>query len=117
MDGDLSLGMALSQHMLPGDWNERHPYVRYETPKGWAAGAFRNSEGDLSLTGGRVFRNDDGWFLDMGLATGYEAAPVVPFVRGGYEKGPARVFVAPAATKNGDIGGLFGLEIDLWSSR
>lgn len=117
MEGDLSLGLALSRHLLPGDWNETHPYVRYEHPSGWGGGMFRNSEGDLSLTLGRVFRHPKGWYAEVGGATGYEAAPVVPFVRGGYENNGKRVFLAPAATKNGNLGALFGLEVDLWGNR
>lgn len=115
--GDLSVGFALTHHALPGAWNERHPYVRYETPENWTFGAFRNSEGRLSLTGGYTFRDDGPVSLETGLATGYSAAPVVPMVRVQYETGPARWFVMPAATEKGDLGAVFGVEADLWRSR
>jgi hypothetical protein len=106
----LSACLALSLHILPGDWNSVHPCLRYERD-GWVVGAFLNSEERLSLSVGREWTSGP-WWAQAGLATGYSAAPVVPMVRGGYDFGPARAFVAPAATVDGDLGIVLGLEIN-----
>ena len=88
-----------------------HPCLRYARD-GWVAGAFLNSEGRLSVSAGREWASGP-WWAQAGLATGYSAAPVVPMVRGGYDFGPARVFVAPAATVKREVGLVIGLEFQI----
>lgn len=107
----LSACIALSFHLIPGDWNEVHPCVRYEHGN-MAATAYLNSEGDLSLAASHVWRWP-GYFFEAGLVSGYEAFPVVPFARAGVEKGPTRYFVAPALTTDGDVGLVLGVEFRL----
>lgn len=104
----LSACLALSVHLLPGEWNAVHPCVRLESG-GWVAGAFLNSERNVSFSVGREWQ-DGPWWLELGLATGYTGGPVVPVVRAGYDLGRARLFAAPAATVEGDIGVVLGIE-------
>ena len=99
---------ALSLHFLEGDWNGIHPCVRFERD-GWVAGAFLNSEGRVSLSVGHEWQNGL-LFAEAGLATGYSGAPIVPVVRGGYDFGDVRAFVAPAMTVNQDVGLVLGVE-------
>lgn len=100
----LSFGLALTLHLLPGEWNEFHPLVRYEH-LGWTVGAMLNSEENFSALAGYTFRHENLW-LEVGGATGYESLPVVPWVRAGV--GPA--FIAPAMTTDGEIGLVLGLQ-------
>lgn len=100
----ISFGLALSLHFLPGEWNSVHPMVWLEH-EGWSAGLMLNSEEQLSIIGGYTFTQDKFW-AELGLATGYNAAPVVPWFRAGY--GP--VFVLPGLTENGDVGLVVGLQ-------
>lgn len=103
------LCLALSLHLLEGDWNGVHPCIRLERD-GWVAGAFLNSEGRVSVSAGREWQ-DGPWWAEAGLATGYSGAPVVPLVRGGYDFGAVRAFAAPAVTIKGDVGLVLGIEI------
>jgi hypothetical protein len=105
---DLSFGLALSLHLLPGEWNEIHPSVRLEQ-NGWAIGAYLNSESRISVTAGRTFESGPLW-AELGLATGY-SYPVVPFIRAGVQKDSVRYFVAPGATTDGDLGLVLGIEM------
>lgn len=86
----IELILAATIHYLPGDWNERHPGIRYERAPFMAA-AFHNSEGDLSLAAGLVGRHEIApgvnLFGELAIVTGYEAAPIVPMVRAGLEAG------------------------------
>jgi len=107
--------IATTAHFLPGDWNEVHPGIRYESEP-FVAAAFHNSEGNLSVALGLIARRDIGafsGFCEAGATTGYAYADVVPFLRCGLEQGRFRAFVAPAATVGGDIGAVVGLEMVL----
>lgn len=110
----IELILAATIHYLPGDWNERHPGIRYERAPFMAA-AFHNSEGDLSLAAGLVGRHEIApgvnLFGELAIVTGYEAAPIVPMVRAGLEAGRTRFFVAPAAKADGKFGALIGAEL------
>lgn len=113
----IEIFLALSQHFLPGDWNETHPGIRYEEAP-FVALAYHNSEGDISLGAGLVGRIEltdaIDLFGEIGLVTGYEYADVVPMARVGLEIGDrTRLFAAPAATAFGDIGAVVGVEITL----
>lgn len=108
---NLTFAIAASLHILPGDYNAFHPSVALEH-EGWSIGAFYNSESRVSLVAGRSFVWDNVW-AEIGLATGYAAAPVVPFARVGLEHEGIRYFVAPAATVDGDFGFVLGAEIKI----
>lgn len=103
--------LALSLHLLPGDWNAVHPCVRYEH-EGWVAGAFLNSEGRVSLSAGYEWTQGP-WWVQLGGVTGYSGATVAPLLRGGYDFGQARLFVSPGLTGDGDVGLVLGLEIEM----
>jgi hypothetical protein len=105
---NLAACVAFSLHILPGDWNAVHPCIRLEHD-GWIAGAYLNSEGRVSFSAGREWTSGP-WWAEAGLATGYEGAPLVPVIRGGYDFGPARAFVAPAMTVKQDVGLVLGVE-------
>jgi hypothetical protein len=104
------LCLALSIHLIEGDWNAVHPCIRIERD-GWIAGAFLNSEGRVSLSVGREWQSGL-WFTEAGLATGYSGGSVVPMVRAGYDFGHARAFIAPAVTVDQDVGLVLGVEFN-----
>lgn len=106
---DLSLCLAVSAHLLlPGEWNSVHPCVRYED-SGFVAGAYLNSEYNLSAHVGGVWRRDS-LFIEGGLVTGYSGIEVAPYVRAGIERDNVRYFIAPGMVK-GEIGIVAGIEI------
>lgn len=108
----ISLCLALSHHLLAGDWNEVHPCVRFEHEQ-FIAGAFLNSENRVSAYAGYELSRDP-WFLELGVATGYSAYPVVPFARAGVDLGQnLRAFVAPGVKTTGEVGAVIGLEFTL----
>lgn len=104
------LCLAFSLHLLPGDWNAIHPCVRFERD-GWVAGAFLNSQGNISLSAGREWQGGP-WWAEVGMATGYNA-PIIPVARAGYDFGETRLFVAPAVTTDSDLGLVIGLQFNL----
>ena len=108
-----AFGIALSTHLISGDWNEVHPSARLSFPVTESldvgAGAFLNSEGNASafvgLSGG-----DTVWW-ELGVATGYSGGDVIPFGRVGVEYNGTRPFVAPAYNVDTqEIGVVLGLE-------
>lgn len=107
MNSLLSFGLALSIHSVDGNWNTVHPFVEYGDDL--AIGAYYNSESAVSVYASYTWHLDE-WFLEGGAVTGYSGAPVLPFVRAGYEFGGARAFVAPALM-DGELGLVLGLEV------
>ena len=120
----LELLFALTHHGVDGDFNERHPGLRYEN-NGYMGSLYHNSEGNPSLAAGLINRKELGdladLFIEYGLATGYSAAPVVPMGRAGVEFGRRddqgnrgagqRLFVFPAVNKEGDANAGLGFEV------
>lgn len=104
----LELGLALTNHLSPGDWNEAHPFVRYEEQR-TVAGAYLNSESGLSLFVGGIFRHNQ-YFAEIGIVTGYSGADILPFGRAGIESENTRYFIAPSLV-DGELGVVFGVEI------
>lgn len=107
---------AMSDHLLDGDWNERHPGIRYEAEASPLMGAlFLNSEGNPSLAlgihGELPLSENFNAFGEIGGATGYSGGDVVPFLRAGIEAGNLRLWVSPAATTNGEVGAVAGIDI------
>ena len=98
------LGLALSLHLLGGDMNYLHPYLKYKQEK-FMAGMYYNSESNLS-----VFAGVDLGDLELGLVTGYSGGTVVPYVR--YTKSiteESYLFVTPDVRTNGDVGITLGI--------
>ena len=108
----LSACLALSLHVLPGDWNSVHPCVRLEHG-GWSLGAVLNSERRVSVVAGHRWRQGECW-AELGLATGYSAAPVVPWNRAGCAIAPnVDLWGAVGATVNRDVGLVLGVEFTI----
>lgn len=97
--------LALSHHILPGDWNEIHPGIRYRQDE-WVAGVYLNSEDDVSVFGAYDFGN-----LELGLVTGYEGGNVIPFVRAHYDIDNVSFFASPTFNTVGDFGVVIGVEL------
>lgn len=115
-DWEYREGMASSHHLLPGEWNEIHPF-RQATREifpglDMGVGEFKNSEGAQSLYGALKGSAGPFW-AEGGLATGYSGAPVVPFGRVGMNLGDhMSVFAAPAYNVDRQqLGAVLGLNV------
>jgi len=81
MNTCLSLLMAVSMHIgLEGEYNSFHPHARCQIDN-TLTGVFYNSEDSISFYAGKEFEIDRFVRLEIGLATGYSAGDVVPFMR------------------------------------
>lgn len=115
MGTSLQLALAFTQHFgLDGTYNEIHPSVQFQHDY-FIAGAYLNSESNLSLYSGVRFEYSQAW-LELGLVSGYAAAPVIPFGRAGFDfNETTSVFIAPAYEPNaGNIGIVVGVEFSSW---
>jgi hypothetical protein len=102
----LTLTLALSLHLgLEGDYNSIHPHLRYTTDN-YIAGAYYNSESNLSTYIGKRWEHND-FGLEAGAVTGYSQADIMPYVRGTYKD----FFVAPAVEGDDTIGAVIGYEL------
>lgn len=106
----LEFFLSFSLHALPGDWNSIHPGARY-IHENVSVGAYLNSENSPSLYASYDFGN-----IEIGAATGYEAATLLPFVRFTYDIENFTVFAVPAMTAKKEAGIVFGVEIK-WGSK
>lgn len=110
----LEFALALSLHLgMEGEYNSIHPYVKY-TNELFIAGAYLNSESNISLFAGVEFDIIENLSLELGAVTGYSYADVAPFVRATYEINENyELFLAPAGEYNasGDLhfGAVIGL--------
>ena len=110
---DLIWALAISTHLgMEGDYNSIHPHVRF-LEDGAIAGAYHNSMDRISFyAGSRIEAGAAG--LEFALVTGYdEIASIAPYIRGTYDLGNVRGFVAPTGEVwNGEtnIGVVFGIE-------
>ena len=101
----LTLTLALSLHLgLEGDYNSIHPHLRYTTDN-YIAGAYYNSESNLSTYIGKRWEHND-FGLEAGAVTGYSESKVLPYIRGTYQN----FFVAPALERE-TVGAVVGYEI------
>ena len=106
MDG-LSLGLALSLHLgFEGEYNAIHPHLRYTTDS-YIAGAYYNSESNISPYVGYRFEHND-FGLEIGAVGNYSHADVLPYVRGTYKQ----FFVAPGVESE-NVGLVLGIELPL----
>ena len=109
---DIIWALALSTHLgMQGDYNEVHPHVRLED-NGYIAGAYYNSMERMSLYAGHRFESGNAG-LELALVTGYnEFGAIAPYVRGTYNIGKMRMFIAPAGEKwygETNIGAVIGI--------
>lgn len=111
---DILYGLAFSSHLgLNGDYNDVHPQIRIEHDR-FIAGAYYNSEERVSFYGGYRFEPMDNVGVELGAVNGYPAiGGVVPYIRGTYDSGSTRFFIAPGAEKRqGEttVGAVIGIE-------
>ena len=111
METLLSLSLGLSLHLGFDDhYNSVHPHIRFEH-ENFIAGAYYNSLENLSVYAGhRQEINNFGF--EAALVTGYKNGSLTPYIRGTYDVGKTRIFVAPGIESK-NIGVVFGLEIML----
>ena len=115
---DILLGLAFSTHMgLQGTYNDFHPHIRLQD-QSLIAGAYYNSEENISLYVGREFR-EDRFGLELGVVSGYDTyySPLMPMARVTYDlTEDHKFYVAPALEKydgESNTGIVFGLEFQL----
>ena len=89
--------LALTTHVgLADSYNNVHPHVRY-IEDGAIAGAYYNSVNNLSVYIGHRMELGSNIGVEVAGVTGYPAfGPIAPYVRGTYDYGSVRAFVAPA---------------------
>lgn len=110
---DLIWALAISTHLgMEGDYNSIHPHVRI-LEDGGIAGAYYNSMERVSLYAGHRLEFGNAG-VEFALITGYdEIAPIAPYIRGTYDLGNVRGFVAPTGEEwdgETNIGIVFGIE-------
>ena len=114
---DIFLGLALTAHLgFVDDYNYVHPNVRAEFDNTLVVGTYYNSEENISFYLAKHFENTKGYFVDIGVVSGYdiEDALIIPFFRAGKEiTENYSVFVAPAievVDGENNIGAVLGFE-------
>ena len=114
-----SLLVALSLHIgLEGDYNNIHPHVRCDINNNIIAGAYYNSEENISFYVGKkiplhylgtphqIYNVE----LEVGLVTGYSGADIAPMLR--VKRG--NWFMSPTyETTSNNVGLVFGYEFKL----
>ena len=113
---DLIWALAISTHLgMEGDYNSIHPHVRF-VEDGAIAGAYYNSMERVSLYAGHRLEFGNAG-VEFALVTGYdEFMPIAPYIRGTYDLGNVRGFVAPTGEEwdgGTNIGVVFGIELQI----
>ena len=104
----LSLGVSIHAG-FDGEYNNLHPHIRFEHQQ-FIAGAYYNSVEATSVYGGYRYEKDNVG-IELAAVTGYNHS-VIPYIRGTYDIGKMRMFVAPGV-ENNDIGVVFGVELTI----
>ena len=112
---DILWAIAVSKHLgLEGDYNSIHPHVRFQQDH-FISGAYYNSEERISSYAGFRFEPVDHVGIELGAVTGYPAlGGVIPYARGTYDLGNARLFITPSGEVRGGetkIGIVIGMEL------
>ena len=99
----LVFSIALTTHIgYDGDYNNVIPHLKYKGDE-YSYGVFVNSEGSLSAYGGLEL-DTDRWTTEFGLTTGYQAYPIVPYIRSTYRiNDGTKIFFTPAPEAGDDI--------------
>ena len=107
----LTISLGLSTHVgFDEEYNTFHPHIRYTNEK-FITGAYYNSLENLSVYAGvRTEKNNFG--LEAALVTGYNNGALTPYIRGTYDVGKMRMFIAPGIESK-DIGVVLGIEVTL----
>jgi len=98
--------LAFSMHVgmgEPSSYNSVHPQIRVNHDN-YIAGVYLNSHAEPSAFVGHRWESGD-WGVEVGLVTGYNIAPVVPFVKYNYKY----FWLAPAIHKK-RLGAVVGIE-------
>ena len=113
MEG-LVFGLGLSLHLgFTGDYNPVNPYVEYQHGN-LRAGAYYNSEENISAYGGVNLSLIDSFSIDTGVATGYGEHTLTPYAKFNYHYNDSvTIFAMPGeelqqdnTTHYGIVGGL-----------
>ena len=112
---DIFWAIAISQHLgFENNYNRIHPHVRLENDH-FIAGAYYNSEEQISGYAGFRFEPMDNTGIELGLVNGYPAlGGIIPYARGTYDLGNTRLFIAPGGEVRGGetkIGIVIGIEL------
>ena len=107
----LTISLGLSTHIgFDEEYNTFHPHIRYTNEK-FITGAYYNSVENLSVYAG--YRQEkDNFGFEAAIVTGYNNGSLTPYIRGTYDIGKMRMFVAPGIESK-DIGVVFGIEVTL----
>jgi len=96
--------IAFSMHIGMGDnYNSIHPRIQWNQ-ENMLVGAYLNSHSEISTFVAHRWEHED-FGLEVGLVTGYNVAPVVPFVKVDYKS-----WWAAPAIHEGSVGFIFGYE-------
>ena len=98
--------LAFSMHIgmgEPSSYNAVHPQIRINHDN-YIAGVYLNSHAEPSAFVGHRWESGD-WGVELGLVTGYNIAPVVPFVKYNYKN----FWLAPAVHQK-KLGAVVGIE-------
>jgi len=97
-------GVLLSTHLgFAGDYNSIHPYVGTYLNNNFMAGAYYNSQYNVSTYVGYE-KNFNNISLQLGLVTGYSHAQLTPMMKLNYD----RFFISPALENKDTIGIIIG---------
>jgi hypothetical protein len=114
---DITAGLVLSAHLFfENNYNAIHPHVQIEEDN-YIAGAYLNSEVNISVYSGRRFVIDEKSSIEIGGVSGYGKSPLdlMPFAKYTYTTDDnQKYFVAPSPeTINGKtkMGIVIGVEI------
>jgi hypothetical protein len=107
----LTISLGLSTHIgFDEKYNSFHPHIRYTNEK-IITGAYYNSLENLSVYAG--YRQEkDNFGFEAAIVTGYNNGSLTPYIRGTYDIGKMRMFVAPGIESK-DIGVVLGIEFQL----
>ena len=107
----LTISLGLSSHIgFDEKYNAFHPHLRYQHEK-FITGAYYNSVENLSVYAG--YRQEkDNFGFEAAFVTGYNNGSLTPYIRGTYDIGKMRMFIAPGIESK-DIGVVLGVEIRL----
>ena len=108
---NITAGIALSMHIgLAGDYNEIHPYARYEHDNNFVLGAYYNSENRISGYLGYELNINDRVSVDLGIVSGYTSQEFLPMARVTVDE---RYFIAPAIEYDNEKLDKFGVVIGI----
>ena len=108
---NLTAGIAISLHLgLAGDFNEVHPYVKYKHDNNIIAGAYYNSEEEISGYVGYELDVTEKLSVELGIVSGYSSQDILPMARVTYDD---KIFIAPAIEYDSEDADTVGVVIGI----